>query len=85
MREVAANQWTSEKLEEAAKMRPDSYIKLDLDKLVITFPTEMFEESFTLTEEGFKIISRAHAVSVFTCYIANRYLQPCGRKRNEEA
>lgn len=56
MHEAAASQWTREKLEEAAEMRPDSYGKLDLDRLEITFPTEVFDESFTLTDEGFQIV-----------------------------
>lgn len=56
MREVAASQWTREKLEEAAKIRPESYGKLDLDSLEITFPTKVFDESITLRDEGFKIL-----------------------------
>jgi len=56
MREVAVSQWTRKKLEEAAKMRPDSYGRLDLDSLEITFPTEVFDESFKLIEEGFEIV-----------------------------
>jgi len=56
MREVAASQWTREKLEEAAKMRPDSYGRLDLDSLEITFPTEVFDESFKLMDERFEIV-----------------------------
>jgi len=56
MREVAASQWTREKLEESAKMRPDSYGKLDLANLEITFPTKVFDESITLRDEGYTIL-----------------------------
>ena len=56
MREVAVSQWTRKKLEEAAKMRPNSYGKLDIDRLRITFPTEVFDRSFVLTDEGFEIV-----------------------------
>lgn len=56
MREVATSQWTRVQLEEAAKLRPDSYGMLDLDKLEITFPTDVFDESFKITDEGFEIM-----------------------------
>jgi len=56
MREVAVSQWTRAKLEEASKLRPDSYGMLDLDKLEITFPTEVFDESLKITDERFEIV-----------------------------
>jgi len=78
MREVATSQWTREKLEEAAKMRPDSYRKLDLGGLEITFPTEVFDESFTLRDEGFEILVRkvgGHTVgSSYVYFSAERVL-----------
>ena len=78
MREVATSQWTREKLEEAAKMRPDSYGKLDLASLKITFPTEVFGESFTLTDEGFEIVAKkvgGHTVgSAYVYFPAERVL-----------
>ena len=58
MREVAVSQWTREKLEEAAKTRPDSYGRLDLDSLEITFPTEIFAKSFKLMDEGLEIVAK---------------------------
>ena len=78
MREVAADQWTREKLEETAKMRPDSYEPLDLNSLEITFPTEMFDDSFTLTDEGVEIIAKkvgGHTVgSAYVYFPADRVL-----------
>jgi glyoxylase-like metal-dependent hydrolase (beta-lactamase superfamily II) len=56
MIEAAQNQWKIEKLKESAKMRPESYGKLNLDKLKITFPTEIFEETMLLTDDEFKIV-----------------------------
>lgn len=56
MQEVASSQWTREKLEESAKTRPESYGKLDLDDLVITFPIKLFDESLTITDGGVKIV-----------------------------
>ena len=56
MRKVAAAYWTREKLEDTAKTRPDIYRKLDINNLEITFPTEVFNESVTLEDEGFEII-----------------------------
>lgn len=56
MREVAADQWTREKLEEVSKTRPESYRKLDLNSLEIIFPTKIFNTSLTIIDEEFKII-----------------------------
>ena len=56
MREAATGQWTRPKLEEYAKRRPDSYGKLDLESFEITFPTDVFDDSINLTDEGFDIV-----------------------------
>ena len=56
MREVAASQWTREKLEETAKMRPDSFKKLDFSNLKITFPTVVFDDSSRFFDEEFEIL-----------------------------
>jgi len=70
MSEVAASQWTHQKLEEAAKMRPDSYGNIDLNSLEITFPTVVFDESFTLTDEEFKIVvKKAGGHTVDSSYV----------------
>jgi len=70
MREASSSQWTRDKLEEAAKMRPDSYGKLDLDNLEITFPTEVFDESFTLMDEGLEIVvKRVGGHTVGSAYV----------------
>ena len=70
MRQVAASHWTREKFEEAAKMRPNSYGKLDLASLEITFPTDVFDESFTLTDEGLKIlVKKAGGHTVGSAYV----------------
>ncbi len=58
MKNVAEEQWTREKLEETAQMRPDVYGQLNLDKLEITFPKEIFDDSFILTDEGVEIITQ---------------------------
>lgn len=57
MRDAAAN-WTGEKLRDAVKTRPEMYEKLDIDNLKITFSTRTFDESLTLTDDGFKIIAK---------------------------
>ncbi len=78
MREVASSQWSREKLEETAKMRPDSYAKLDLDALEITFPTQVFDESLTITDEGYEIVVKrvgGHTVgSSYVYFPAKRVL-----------
>lgn len=56
MHEVAASQWTRKKLEEAVKMAPESYEKVDLDNLQITFPTEIFDAALTLVDDGFEVL-----------------------------
>ena len=56
MSEFATTQWTREKLEEIAEMRPDVYKKLDLASLKITVPTEVFDDSFRLVDEEFEIL-----------------------------
>lgn len=58
MREVALSDWTRESLEETAKTRPDTYGKLDLDVLEITYPTELFDTHHTLEDDGFKIMMK---------------------------
>lgn len=58
MREMAVEQWTRDKLKEAAKIRPDSYGLLDLESLEITFPMERFDDTFTLTDEGVEIVAQ---------------------------
>ena len=56
MQESAAKEWTREGLEATAKLKPDSYEPLDLDSLEITFPTQVVDATFTLTEDKFAIM-----------------------------
>ena len=59
-------------------MRPDSYGKLDLPNLEITFPTEVFDESLTLMDEGLEIVVKrvgGHTVgSAYVYFPAERVL-----------
>jgi cyclase len=78
MREVATKQWTREKLEETAKMRPDSFRKLDLSSLEITFPTVVFDDSFRFFDDGLEILIKkvdGHALGSSCIYfLAERVL-----------
>jgi len=58
MDEMATSNWTREQLEESAKQRPETYQKIDLDSLEITFPTEVFDTSFTVKDNGIEIVCK---------------------------
>lgn len=55
MLELSKTQWTRGQLEEAARIRPEIYGNVDLDALRITFPTEVFDDSLEIIDEGFKV------------------------------
>jgi len=78
MHKIAVSQWTHEKLEEAAKMRPELYGKLDLNSLEITFPTEVFDDYFRLMDQGFEIVAKkvgGHTIgSAYVYFPAERVL-----------
>ena len=58
MNEMATNAWTREQLEETAKQRPETYQKIGLDSLEITFPTEIFDGSFIVKDNGIEIVCK---------------------------